>query len=270
MKITAIIILAMGSVVATAQTAVNYADVLPGVVKVNEYLYYDQTEVSNSDWLEYLQWLEQQTGDKTSNAYRSALPDTGVWNIGEGTEAPLMRYYLRHPAYAAYPVVGVTWQQASEYCAWRTERVMKQLASSDQASDMPLYFAYRLPIQSEFETMYDNTVKLPDRVGAEGKRKLRGSYRYTMKREVEDETNAVEIVSDNADITAPVRGIWPNDFGVHHIRGNVAEWLSAANTYAGGSWMDSFDQDVKRVAQSTAPSAAIGFRCACEVANEAP
>ena len=32
-------------------------------------------------------------------------------------------YYLRHPAYRDYPVVGVSWLQASDYCKWRTDRV---------------------------------------------------------------------------------------------------------------------------------------------------
>ena len=32
-------------------------------------------------------------------------------------------FYLRHPAYRDYPVVGVNWLQANDYCAWRTDRV---------------------------------------------------------------------------------------------------------------------------------------------------
>jgi formylglycine-generating enzyme required for sulfatase activity len=28
--------------------------------------------------------------------------------------------YLRHPAYASYPVVGVNWIQAVEFSQWRT------------------------------------------------------------------------------------------------------------------------------------------------------
>jgi hypothetical protein len=31
--------------------------------------------------------------------------------------------YLRHPAYASYPVVGVNWIQAVEFSKWRTDRV---------------------------------------------------------------------------------------------------------------------------------------------------
>ena len=31
--------------------------------------------------------------------------------------------YLRHPGYAEYPVVGVNWIQAVQFCQWRTDRV---------------------------------------------------------------------------------------------------------------------------------------------------
>lgn len=31
--------------------------------------------------------------------------------------------YLRHPAYAEYPVVGVNWIQATQFAEWRTDRV---------------------------------------------------------------------------------------------------------------------------------------------------
>jgi formylglycine-generating enzyme required for sulfatase activity len=34
-----------------------------------------------------------------------------------------VEYYLRHPSFRDYPVVGVSWTQASDYCAWRTDRV---------------------------------------------------------------------------------------------------------------------------------------------------
>jgi hypothetical protein len=35
--------------------------------------------------------------------------------------------YFRHPAYSDYPVVGVSWEQAEAYCAWRTDRVNEQI-----------------------------------------------------------------------------------------------------------------------------------------------
>jgi formylglycine-generating enzyme required for sulfatase activity len=35
----------------------------------------------------------------------------------------MVNNYLRHPAYANYPVVGVSWIQAVEFSKWRTNRV---------------------------------------------------------------------------------------------------------------------------------------------------
>ena len=35
----------------------------------------------------------------------------------------MVENYLRHPAYALYPVVGVSWIQATEFANWRTDRV---------------------------------------------------------------------------------------------------------------------------------------------------
>jgi len=40
-----------------------------------------------------------------------------------GYNEPYVQYYFRHPSYNDYPVVGVSWLQASDYCAWRTDRV---------------------------------------------------------------------------------------------------------------------------------------------------
>ena len=35
--------------------------------------------------------------------------------------------YLRHPAYNFYPVVGISWLQATKYCSWRTDRVNERI-----------------------------------------------------------------------------------------------------------------------------------------------
>ncbi len=55
--------------------------------------------------------------------YKKALPDTLVWRRPLAYNEPLVENYLRHPAFADYPVVGVSWLQANDFCAWRTNRV---------------------------------------------------------------------------------------------------------------------------------------------------
>ena len=85
--------------------------------------YIDQTEVRNIDYLEYLYWLNRVYKLDYPRIVQKALPDTLVWRKKLGFNEPLTELYLRHPAYRDYPVVGVNWLQATDYCKWRTDRV---------------------------------------------------------------------------------------------------------------------------------------------------
>ena len=92
--------------------------------------YMDETEVTNLMYNEYLDWLERvykNQGDSYSNVYTAALPDTMVWRSPLGFNEDMVNNYLRHPSFQDYPVVGVTWQQATKYAKWRTERVNEGL-----------------------------------------------------------------------------------------------------------------------------------------------
>jgi len=84
--------------------------------------YMDQTEVRNVDYREYLHWLKRIFIDN-DDVYKNALPDTLVWRSKLAYNEPYVKYYFRHPAYNNYPVVGVNWLQAKDYCVWRTDRV---------------------------------------------------------------------------------------------------------------------------------------------------
>lgn len=88
--------------------------------------YIDETEVTNLMYLEYLDWLEYvfpTNEPRYRQIYEGALPDTLVWRDQLGYMEELTTNYLRHPAYAEYPVVGVNWLQAVQYAEWRTDRV---------------------------------------------------------------------------------------------------------------------------------------------------
>ena len=84
--------------------------------------YMDQTEVTNFHWLEYLYWISR-AYQSYPMIYKNALPDTLVWRSKLGFNEKYVEYYFRHPAYRDYPVVGVSWLQANDYCKWRTDRV---------------------------------------------------------------------------------------------------------------------------------------------------
>ncbi len=88
--------------------------------------YMDETEVTNMMYMEYLDWLKNvfpPTEENYKNIYDGALPDTLVWRNRLGYMETMTNNYLRHPAYANYPVVGVSWIQAVEFSKWRTNRV---------------------------------------------------------------------------------------------------------------------------------------------------
>jgi len=88
--------------------------------------YMDETEVANTDWLEYLYWIKR-TYPQEREMYYNALPDTLVWRQPLSYNEPYVDNYLRHPGYQDYPVVGVTWDQANDYCDWRTQRVNEEI-----------------------------------------------------------------------------------------------------------------------------------------------
>ncbi len=88
--------------------------------------YMDETEVTNESYREYLYWLKMvfpPSEDQYKYILSSALPDTLVWRNRLGANEALVNNYLRHPAYKYYPVVGVSWLQATKYADWRTDRV---------------------------------------------------------------------------------------------------------------------------------------------------
>ena len=95
---------------------------IPRRVTVSSF-YIDQTEVRNLDYLEYLHWTERVFAANFFDVVKKAYPDSLVWRDRLAYNEPYVEYYLRHPAYRDYPVVGVNWLQASDFCAWRTDRV---------------------------------------------------------------------------------------------------------------------------------------------------
>lgn len=96
--------------------------------------YMDETEVTNLMYLEYLDYLKNvypPAEQLYSAIYLGAVPDTLVWANQLGYNKPLTNNYLRHPSYQDYPVVGVSWIQATEFSEWRTDRVNEHILEEE-------------------------------------------------------------------------------------------------------------------------------------------
>lgn len=90
-----------------------------------ETFYMDETEVANIHWLEYLFYIRR----RSEQEYQAALPDTNVWARAFVYNDFYVESYFRHPAFRFYPVVGVSWLQANEYCKWRSSPLIKKVAN---------------------------------------------------------------------------------------------------------------------------------------------
>lgn len=89
----------------------------------------DKYEVSNLKYRKYIHWLEK-SGQQNAALAKAALPDTLVWREPLAYNEPMVQGYFRDKAFNDYPVVGVTWEQANNYCRWRTDRANEEILFS--------------------------------------------------------------------------------------------------------------------------------------------
>ncbi|MFY0688315.1 MAG: gliding motility lipoprotein GldJ [Cyclobacteriaceae bacterium] len=103
---------------------VNSRDNLERAVTVASF-YMDETEVANVHWLEYEYYIK---ADSDELYWKNNLPDTTVWAKDLAFNDPYVDHYYRYPGFRFFPVVGVNWRQAVNYCNWRTRVVNIKLA----------------------------------------------------------------------------------------------------------------------------------------------
>ena len=122
------------------------------------FFYMDETEVRNIDWLEYLSLGLRRVYSPIPKYIKRHYPiPHGCGVTSWVTTNRWWKNYLRFPAYAEYPVVGVScWEQATDYCVWRTDRVNEQ---SDRQKSWPMILIIKkMKITSIRGSLYDRTI----------------------------------------------------------------------------------------------------------------
>ena len=150
-------------------------------------------------------------------------PDTTCWvnDFENSYNEQYVRMYFAHGGYNDYPVVGVSWEQANAFCAWRTEYLKRSLGKYAQYIE-----PYRLPTEAEWEYAaragadsnkypWDGDLPMEEKEGCfyANFKPMEGNY-----------------VKDGNLITSRVGTYSPNDFGLYDMAGNVSEWTSTAYT----------------------------------------
>lgn len=110
-------------------------------VTVNSF-FMDQYEITNENWREYLEWTKQVLHNSPAIIER-AKPNVAVWREKLAYNEPYVENYFEHVAYRHYPVVGVTWEQAMDYCEWRTDRVNEKILMDNKKIQAPDFAAIK-------------------------------------------------------------------------------------------------------------------------------
>lgn len=244
----------------------------------------DRTEIANIHWLEFMNFYYHNRDSIPAGmtfeefAEEILLPDTTVWAMEVAANDSYVKNYLRHPGFRMYPVVGVNWIQAQEFCKWRTKMVNhyvqeKQGYYTGVKLDNKLtvgefkkpkkekdttrieYPNYRLPTEAEWEyaakaavaVQYDNDrLAGKERLYPWDTRQLRNPYNpnkglflANFKRGRGDYAGIAGRQNDGAMLTAPIYSYPPNDFGLYNMAGNVNEWVE--DSYFIDEWEDFLD-----------------------------
>lgn len=243
----------------------------PGTVKICDTLYADEAEITNLAWLEYEMWVKTKYG-ANSPEHKAVLPDTTVWREKYATNEPYVIYYYRHPAYNYFPVVGISYEQATAYCKWRTAQVKRFMSISKKYQN--INFEYRLPSKAEWEFISDNgSYSDGYSVFSRGGRNEKGLVTFN-HRWAKDSAEWVSSGSDKSrvgmEVLAPVYSYWPNYFKLYNMIGNASEMVLEKGISKGGSWRNLLEEcRVGKDIPYEKPTAWLGFRCVCIVKQNA-
>lgn len=225
----------------------EWVDLLQAAKKSNRY---------NFETKQYEGSVVDQKGETKEIKDRSAFimkdavnvyPDTLCW-IADFTYSfnePWTQMYFWHVGFDEYPVVGVSWKQATAFCIWRSQLLNNYLLSKGEN----WVFDYRLPTEAEWEYAarggLDNA-NFP--WGGMYTRNDKGCFLANFK------PLRGRYGDDGGMATVSVASYAPNDFGLFDMAGNVAEWTSGSFDESSYSFTHDYNPNYKYNALPDDPS----------------
>jgi formylglycine-generating enzyme required for sulfatase activity len=151
----------------------------------------------------------------------NVYPDTLCWirDFTYSFNDPQASLYFWHPSFDDYPVVGVTWVQASAFSIWRTDYMNSALSKQG----IPDVQSYELPLESQWEYAARGGLDLSMYPwGGPYTRNYQGCFLANFK------PLRGNYIDDGNVYTGKVGSYEPNEYGLYDMSGNVAEWTRGA------------------------------------------
>jgi formylglycine-generating enzyme len=174
------------------------------------------------------------------------FPDTLCWirDYAYSYNEPMSKQYYSHPAYGNYPVVGVTWKQATAFAEWRTH----YLAAFNESKKRAGQSDFRLPTEAQWEyAARGGRSQTSFPWGGPYTRNKKGCLLANFK------PGRGNYPEDGGLYTMRADAFWPNDFGLYNMAGNVAEWTSSLYYEGSYNFQHDMNPDVRWNAKSSDP-----------------
>ena len=163
-------------------------------------------------------------------------PDTTCWvnDFPNANNETYLQLYFSHPKYDNHPVVGISWEQANAFCAWRTEYLLRGMGPQAKWIQR-----YRLPSEAEWE------------FAARGKSGSRFPWEQSDTKSdagcyyANYKPGEGNYTQDGSLITSACGIFSANTNGLYDMAGNVAEWTSTVYTDAGVLQMSDINPDLQ-------------------------
>ncbi len=230
----------------------------PGTVWLHDNIYIDMVLVTNADYSDFLYTVADYYSPETQKEIQNIPLYNLKWkkffenlyqigpdekylkqieldyfkHLSWTNDSDKMFSYFDSEEYAYHPVINVSYEQANEYCKWRTDMVKLAYSMNTKNKKQRAFFytnfQYRLPTQKEWEEAY-------------------AVY------EVEGTAFTHPIFTQDVE--------W-----FMYTPGNVSEMLLEKGKAIGLSWNDEITKDdLLKIKTYKTPSDWLGFRCVCEI-----
>jgi len=252
----------------------------PNGILIANNVFLDDSEVMNLHYLEYLHFIAQ---DSSKQAIIKAYPDTSIFGIkhldhllkqqehyykkkgekhipltiihhDEVKHEPIQKHhwwnYFSYTGTKHNPVVGISYEQAMAYCAWRSlfitnlyNNVLQKKSKYKKLNNKYIQFEFSLPDDETWRKACNEAT-------------YNSSFSYHIARADAPLHEQPSAAFDNT----------PNNLGFYNLIGNVAEMTSLKGIAKGGCYLKTFEEcNPSNNITYSKPERWLGFRCMCKV-----